>query len=154
MSLTPAEQKARKLARMSVNTVCLNLGTAKKFGFSTVCIKFHTFVCKNCKSSHQAISHQWKSLITSSWSDDEVAELQRKGNDFACRTWLKNAPPPGSGGREGDDFNFFKQFVVKVQGNRGPACLVRVPRFQLAYSFPPIPRMLDGSAILNRNLVR
>lgn len=50
----------------------------------------------------------------SSWSDAEVDELQRKGNDYARRTWLKNAPVVGSGGRpkEGDHIDVFKRFVV------------------------------------------
>jgi hypothetical protein len=114
MSLSAAEQKVRKLARLSSNIVCANCGTEKKFGFSTVCIKFFTFVCNDCKSSHQAISHRCKSLTMSSWTDAEVNELQEKGNDYARQTWLKNAPPVGQGGRpkEGDDINVFKRFVV------------------------------------------
>jgi hypothetical protein len=50
----------------------------------------------------------------SSWTDDEVQELRMKGNDYCRRTWLKNAPPPGSGGRpkEGDHVDVFKRFVV------------------------------------------
>lgn len=116
MSLTAAEQKVRKLARLPANCICANCGTDKKFGFGTVCIKYFTFVCNNCKSSHQAISHRCKSLTMSSWSDAEAAELQQKGNDYARRTWLKNAPPVGVGGRpkEGDSVDVFKRFVVDV----------------------------------------
>ncbi|KAG7338726.1 hypothetical protein IV203_002480 [Nitzschia inconspicua] len=52
----------------------------------------------------------------SSWSDAEAAELQQKGNDYARRTWLQNAPPVGAGGRpkEGDPIDVFKRFVVDV----------------------------------------
>ena len=116
MSSAAAEKLVKELARKPSNTVCANCGTKKKFGFSTVCIKFHTFVCNNCKSSHQAISHRCKSLTMSSWTNDEVAELQRKGNDYARRTWLKNAPPVGQGGRpkEGDSIDVFKRFVVQA----------------------------------------
>jgi hypothetical protein len=116
MSLTAAEKKVRKLCRVPGNCQCANCGTVKKLGFSTVCIKFHTFVCNNCKSSHQAISHRCKSLTMSSWTDAEVGELQRKGNDHARRTWLKTAPPPGTAGRprEGDHVDLFKRFVVDV----------------------------------------
>lgn len=111
-----AEQKVKKLARLPGNVVCANCGTSKQFGHSTVCIKFFTFVCSNCKSSHQAISHRCKSLTMSSWTDAEVAELEAKGNDYARNTWLKNAPPVGSGGRpkEGDHIDVFKRFVVDV----------------------------------------
>lgn len=116
MSLTAAEKKVRKLARVPGNCQCANCGTVKKLGYSTVCIKFHTFVCNSCKSSHQAISHRCKSLTMSSWTDAEVDELQRKGNDHARRTWLKTAPPPGAAGRpkEGDHVDVFKRFVVDV----------------------------------------
>lgn len=118
--MSAAEKKVKKLARLPGNCMCANCGTQKKFGFSTVCIKFHTFVCNNCKSSHQAISHRCKSLTMSSWADEEVAELERKGNDYARRTWLKNAPPVGQGGRpkEGDHVDVFKRFVVDVYERR------------------------------------
>ena len=116
MSSTAAEKLVKELARKPSNTVCANCGTHKKFGFSTVCIKYYTFVCNNCKSSHQAISHRCKSLTMSSWTDKEVADLKRKGNDYARRTWLKNAPPVGQGGRpkEGDSVDVFKRFVVEA----------------------------------------
>lgn len=116
MSSAAAEKLVKELARKPSNTICANCGTQKKFGFSTVCIKYHTFVCSNCKSSHQAISHRCKSLTMSSWTDQEVAELKRKGNDYARRTWLKNAPPVGQGGRpkEGDSIDTFKRFVVEA----------------------------------------
>jgi len=50
----------------------------------------------------------------STWSDEEARELQEKGNDYARRTWLKNAPPVGQNGRpeEGDNIDVFKRFVI------------------------------------------
>ena len=56
----------------------------------------------------------------SSWTDAEVAELELKGNDYARRTWLKNAPPVGTNGRpkEGDHVDVFKRFVVDVYERR------------------------------------
>ena len=118
--MSVAEQRVKRLAKLPGNSVCANCGTSKKFGFSTVCIKFFTFVCNECKSSHQAISHRCKSLTMSSWTDAEVAELELKGNDYARRTWLKNAPPVGSNGRpkEGDHVDVFKRFVVDVYERR------------------------------------
>mmetsp|Transcript_62305 Transcript_62305/g.179203 ORF Transcript_62305/g.179203 Transcript_62305/m.179203 type:complete len:456 (+) Transcript_62305:150-1517(+) len=118
--MSAAEQKVKKLARLPSNCICPNCGTHKQFGFSTVCIKFHTFVCNHCKSSHQAISHRCKSLTMSSWTDAEAAELEAKGNDYARRTWLKNAPPVGTNRRpkEGDSIDVFKQFVVDAYEHR------------------------------------
>ena len=109
-----AEAAVKKLARLPGNTICPNCGTQKKFGFSTVCIKYLTFVCNNCKSGHQAISHRCKSLTMSSWTDGEVLQLKTHGNDHCRNTWLAKAPPPGSGGRprEGDHIALFKSFIV------------------------------------------
>ena len=82
----------------------------------------------------------------SSWSDDEAAELQRKGNDYARRTWLKNAPPPGQGGRpqEGDHVDVFKRFVVDCYERRryygedtgAPPAAAPAPQQQVATAIP------------------
>jgi hypothetical protein len=118
--MTAAEDKVKRLAKLKCNTICPNCGTEKKFGFATVCIKFFTFVCNECKSSHQAISHRCKSITMSSWTDDEVSELERKGNDYCLRTWLKNAPPCGINGRpqSGSELSVYKRFVVDVYENK------------------------------------
>ncbi len=117
---TPAEAAVKKLARLPSNCVCANCGTTSKFGFSTVCIKYYTFVCNSCKSAHQAISHRCKSLTMSSWDQGEVLKLKTHGNDYARKVWLGKAPPAGVGGRpkQGDDINVFKRFVVVVYENK------------------------------------
>jgi len=117
---TPAELKVRKLAKLPSNQTCANCGRHQKHGFSTVCIKFHTFVCNDCKSSHQAISHRCKSLTMSSWSDEEVEELRQKGNAYCLKTYLKHAPPCGQQGRPqpGSDLSVYKSFVVDVYERR------------------------------------
>jgi hypothetical protein len=114
--VTAAEQKVKNLARLKSNCVCANCGTEKKLGFGSVCQKYRTFVCNECKSSHQAISHLCKSITMSAWSDQEAAALEAGGNDVARMTWLKHAPPVGSGGRpqQGCDLNVYKRFVVDV----------------------------------------
>lgn len=113
MPLSP-EQAIKQLSRLPANCVCPNCGTKSKYGFSTVCIKYSTFVCNHCKSSHQAISHRCKSLTMSSWSMAEILEIKTTGNDYCRRVWLGGAPPVGMKGRpkEGDDINVFKRFVV------------------------------------------
>ena len=124
MSDPKAEIAIKKLARLPANTICPNCGTEKKFGFSTICMKYKTFVCNNCKQGHTAISHRCKSLTMSSWTMQEVESLTEVGgggNNVARRTWLANAPPIGTGGRprEGEqDVNVFKRFVVQVYEER------------------------------------
>eukprot|EP00584_Thalassiosira_punctigera_P025883 CAMPEP_0172578432 /NCGR_PEP_ID=MMETSP1067-20121228/138733_1 /TAXON_ID=265564 ORGANISM="Thalassiosira punctigera, Strain Tpunct2005C2" /NCGR_SAMPLE_ID=MMETSP1067 /ASSEMBLY_ACC=CAM_ASM_000444 /LENGTH=489 /DNA_ID=CAMNT_0013371129 /DNA_START=34 /DNA_END=1503 /DNA_ORIENTATION=- len=117
---TSPESAVKKLARLPSNCICANCGTTSKYGFSTVCIKYLTFVCNACKSSHQAVSHRCKSLTMSSWDQGEVLKLKIHGNDYARRVWLANAPPVGAGGRprEGDDINVFKRFVVEAYENK------------------------------------
>ena len=75
---TGPELSVKKLSKLTSNTICPNCGTHKEFGFSSVCIKYKTFVCDFCKSSHQAISHRCKSLTMSSWSKEEVDSLMSK----------------------------------------------------------------------------
>ena len=113
--MSKAEEKVKRLARLKSNCTCANCGNFNKFGFNTVCIKFHTFVCNECKASHQAISHRCKSLTMSSWTHEEVQELELKGNDHARQTWLMNAPPCGQGGRPkpGMELSVYKRFVVE-----------------------------------------
>jgi len=118
-----AEDLLKKLRREAGNTVCPNCGTVAPsgIGFGSVCVKFKTFVCDLCKTSHQAISHRVKSISMSTWTMDEVQELtvQRGGgNDVACHVWLKNAPKYGGryqGGtrpKVGDKVEIFKQFIA------------------------------------------
>jgi hypothetical protein len=141
--MSTPDAAVKKLARLPHNMTCPNCGTMKKFGFSSVCIKFLTFVCNDCKASHAAYSHRCKSLTMSTWSAEEVLQLKRAGNDVARRTWLARAPPPGVGKRpkEGDDINKFKAFIVDVYerkmffsedsggggGGGGPAVQTAVP---------------------------
>ena len=117
---TAAEVQVRKLAKLPSNTICPNCGVTQKHGFGTVCIKFHTFVCNDCKSSHQAISHRCKSITMSSWTNQEVQELQSRGNDYCRNTWLQHAPPCGMHGRPqpGSDIAVYKAFVVDVYERR------------------------------------
>jgi hypothetical protein len=62
------------LPQCTRNSLCVNCGTPapRGLGFGNVCIKFGTFVCDLCKTSHQAISHRVKSASMSVWTLDEV----------------------------------------------------------------------------------
>jgi hypothetical protein len=149
MASSNAEAAVKKLARVPGNTVCANCGTTRKFGFGTVCIKYLTFVCNNCKSSHQAISHRCKSLTMSAWTDGEVLQLKKHGNDHARATWLAHAPPIGSNGRpkEGDHIAVFKGFILDVYERKkyyGEASGVAPP--MQASAPPPPPRAAPRSA--------
>ena len=84
-------------------------------------MKFKTFVCDLCKTSHQAISHRVKSISMSTWTIEEVKELSgemKGGNDAARHNWLQNAPAIGerySGGmrpKQGDKVEVYKQFIL------------------------------------------
>ncbi|GKY91765.1 hypothetical protein MPSEU_000148200 [Mayamaea pseudoterrestris] len=109
-----AEERIKKLARQPSNAICPNCGCEKKFGFSSVCMLSLAFVCNECKSSHQAISHRCKSLTMSAWTDAEVLQIVKANGNDGCRsTWLARAPPIGQGGRPrpGDDISVYKRFI-------------------------------------------
>ena len=93
-----AEATLKRLRKQEQNCVCPNCGTYNQFGFGNVCVKFKTFVCDHCKSSHQAISHRCKSVTMSTWTMEEVQELSTQrggGNLAASHTWLLHAPNYG-----------------------------------------------------------
>ena len=119
---TKEEQLLRRLRKLEANSRCANCHTAapRGIGFGNVCVKFGTFVCDMCKTSHQAVSHRVKSVSMSTWTMEEVQALEYPvgGNEAAALRWLRNAPAPGQrSGRTqrpkpGDDIAVFKQFVV------------------------------------------
>ena len=103
--------------------ICPNCGTPAQpgIGFGNICVKFKTFICDLCKTSHQAISHRVKSSSMSTWTMEEVMELtteNKGGNEVALHVWLANAPrfgeryPGGCRPKEGDKVEVFKQFVT------------------------------------------
>jgi hypothetical protein len=117
------ELMLKKLRRLESNMKCPNCGTPAQpgIGFGNVCVKFKTFVCDLCKTSHQAISHRVKSFSMSTWTMEEVMELtseQNGGNQVALHVWLGNAPgfgeryPGGFRPKEGDKVETFKQFIT------------------------------------------
>lgn len=125
-----AENRLKKIRKLESNMTCPNCGTRGQqgIGFGNVCVKYKTFVCDSCKTSHQAISHRVKSVTMSTWTEAEVDELldQNGGGNLACQhIWLAKAPiyggrysggGSGSGGgyrpKQGDRIEIFKNFVV------------------------------------------
>lgn len=118
-----AQMLLKKLRRLEPNMSCPNCGSPAQagIGFGNVCVKFKTFVCDLCKTSHQAVSHRVKSISMSTWTVEEVNELTSErngGNDAARHHWLGNAPsiggkyPGGSRPKAGDRIEIFKQFVI------------------------------------------
>jgi len=89
------QKKLRKLRRLPENRICPNCLKEESLGFSSVCMKFKTFICGECKSAHQSFSHPTKSINMSFWSEEEVNSLEEKhggGNRAASMTWLANVP--------------------------------------------------------------
>ena len=56
----------------------------------------------------------------SSRDTGEILLLKPRGNEYARKVWLGNAPNVGEGGRpkEGDDINVFKRFIVECYENK------------------------------------
>lgn len=160
--VSSAEERVRKLARLPGNTACANCGQVRPTGWQTICIKFHTFVCNECKTSHQAISHRCKSISMSSWTDGEVDQLEAKGNDYCRATWLGQAPPVGQGGRpaKGMPIAVFKRFVVEAYEHKRyytehqtsfavPAAPVAPPPPRAAPVAPPVAAPAPAADLLD-----
>ena len=109
-----AEDLLKKLRRLPENSACPNCGTQAPhgIGFGNICVKFKTFVCDLCKTSHQAISHRVKSVTMSTWTLDEVMELTKQrlgGNQVARHVWLSKAPNFGGKYNGGE---FCSQYIL------------------------------------------
>eukprot|EP01036_Dinobryon_divergens_P024227 gene24227-32658_t len=142
-----ADIMLKKLRKLEANMICPNCGTRAQagIGFGNVCVKFKTFICDSCKTSHQAISHRVKSITMSNWTSDEVNELTDQrggGNNAALHIWLQNSPPVGqrySGGKRpqsGDNIDIFKKFIADCY---------ELGRFKS--STPYIPPIVQGTNI-------
>lgn len=127
--MADAEAQLKKVRKLEANRICPNCGSPSPtgLGFGNICMKYLTFICDSCKSSHQAISHRCKSVAMSAWTMEEVLSLttqQGGGNEIALRTWLARAPPIGDrypGGKrpqKGDKIDIFKQFVIDCYEKR------------------------------------
>jgi len=95
-----AEEMLKRVRRIKENLTCPNCGTMapSSLGFTSICVKFKTFVCDLCKTSHQAISHRCKSVSMSTWTLEEVLDLTKQrlgGNQVARHVWLSKAPSCG-----------------------------------------------------------
>lgn len=121
--MSDPDQMLKKLRRLEENMRCPNCETPAQqgIGFSHVCVKFKTFICAMCKTSHQAISHRVKSISMSTWTVEEVQALApAKGgsNNNVRHSILAKAPPVGerySNGvrpKEGSKIEHFKQFIL------------------------------------------
>lgn len=74
--MADVERTLNSLRRLPENRKCGTCTKEDKFGHKNVCMKFHIFICSDCKSAHQAFSHKCKSVTMSNWSREEVESLK------------------------------------------------------------------------------
>ena len=82
------EKEFYSLRKLAANKQCPNCAAEDKYGFKSACVKFNTFVCHQCKSGHQAISHRVKDVGMSTFLPEELDRLSQYGNSSAAQTWL------------------------------------------------------------------
>mmetsp|Transcript_34156 Transcript_34156/g.54706 ORF Transcript_34156/g.54706 Transcript_34156/m.54706 type:complete len:420 (+) Transcript_34156:102-1361(+) len=115
-----AEQLLGKLRKLAANKECVNCKEVSRLGFGAVCVKFNTFVCNYCKSSHQAFSHRVKSVTMSTWTIEEVEALRKRnggGNEVARAKWFARFTPEDEERlqpKKGDKIDKYKQLVAMV----------------------------------------
>ena len=87
-------------------------------GFPSVCVKFKTFVCSKCKSSHQSFSHRVKHYSMSSFTLQEVEGFKDEnggGNAYARRTYFAKLREESSAWPcDGDTLDIYKDFIKKA----------------------------------------
>ena len=93
MSEKDAAKLLNKLRRLPENRNCASCREvcSNPMGFPSVCVKFKTFVCSKCKSSHQSFSHRVKHYSMSTFTLDEVKGFEDEnggGNAYARRTYF------------------------------------------------------------------
>jgi hypothetical protein len=113
MSAANVERDLNALRRLPDNRICGTCRIEERFGFKNVCMKFRIFVCSDCKSAHQALSHKCKSVTMSNWSRAEVDELKapnggNSANFSSIFARLEAVPWPVSKGCHPNDL---KEFV-------------------------------------------
>ncbi|GBG34746.1 Arf-GAP domain and FG repeat-containing protein 1 [Hondaea fermentalgiana] len=115
-----AETLLNKLRKLGANRECVNCKAQSRLGFGAICVKYGTFVCNYCKSSHQAYSHRVKSATMSTWTMPEVEALRKRnggGNECARAIWYAKWTPKDEERympREGDKIDRWKELIVMV----------------------------------------
>jgi HSP20 family molecular chaperone IbpA len=105
------------LRKLPANLQCPDCAATHEFGFSGIVEKFNTFVCNDCKSSHQSFSHRVKSVTMSNWTHEDVDKLREEnggGNANAVAKWQGPGVPANLKPKDGDDLNKHKRFIEKV----------------------------------------
>jgi len=81
------EKSLRSLAKQPGNRVCMNC--PQKGPHLYICTTFNTFVCSDCSGIHRDFSHRVKSISLSTFTQDEVTNLEASGgNESARELWL------------------------------------------------------------------
>mmetsp|Transcript_7830 Transcript_7830/g.13992 ORF Transcript_7830/g.13992 Transcript_7830/m.13992 type:complete len:441 (-) Transcript_7830:1422-2744(-) len=115
-----AEAALHKLRKLAANRECVNCRAQSRLGFGAICVKFGTFVCNHCKTSHQAISHRVKSATMSTWTMEEVDALRKRnggGNEVARAKWFAKWTSKDEERympHEGDKIDKWKELIIMV----------------------------------------
>eukprot|EP01136_Pigoraptor_vietnamica_P010424 Opistho-1_new@3362 len=71
----------------------------------------NTFVCVNCSGVLRGFEHRLKSISMATFKDDEIAALQRDGNDVGRAVWLGRFNARDEQLPDGKDANRLKEFI-------------------------------------------
>lgn len=120
MSDKEAIKLLNKLRRLPENKNCAACREVceNPMGFPSVCVKFKTFVCSKCKSSHQSFSHRVKHYSMSTFTLAEVEGFKDEnggGNAYARRTYFSKLREESSAWPcDGDTLDIYKDFIKKA----------------------------------------
>ena len=110
--------KLRRLLTRTRGVPLVEKFTRIPMGFPSVCVKFKTFVCSKCKSSHQSFSHRVKHYSMSTFTLEEVEGFKDEnggGNAYARRTYFAKLREESSAWPcDGDTLDIYKDFIKKA----------------------------------------
>eukprot|EP01137_Pigoraptor_chileana_P005168 Opistho-2@47907 len=79
----------------------------------------NTFVCVNCSGVLRGFEHRLKSISMATFKDEEIAALQRDGNDVGRAVWLGRWNAREEQMPDGKDPNRLKEFIrLKYQAKK------------------------------------
>ena len=115
MSQDALAKRIRKLQRQKKNRLCFDCGDR---GPNNVCVPFGIFVCDQCAGVHRSFTHRIKGISMSRWSEEEVSELEEKGNIVGAKTYLKGWDEDRFPRPDSNDKRAIKEWIKAVYENK------------------------------------
>ena len=90
-------------------------------GNQYVVLNFNTLVCTTCSGVHRELQHRIKSVGMSTFSTEEIKELDKGGNTVAASTWLATWTPQELACPSEDEVAKIREYIKAKCARLGPS---------------------------------